>query len=69
MKTQTLLIIFAIIALGGALALYLYDKETLAVAWGLLVWATYEKITKEIVKKDFKKANIISYSAWKNTAE
>ena len=65
MKTK---IIFGIIAVAGAFALYFWkDNEILAASFVLLVWGVYERITKEIVKADFKKANIISYTTWKKT--
>ena len=64
MKTK---LIFAIIAVVGALAIYLWrENELLAGAFVALVWGVYERITKEEVKNDFKKAENISYSTWKN---
>ena len=58
-------IIFAIIAVVGALALYLFDKETLAVGYIAIVWGVYERATKEKIKEAFKKTNNTTYSLWK----
>ena len=70
MKTKTLLIVHAFIAISGALTIYLLkDDWTTALLFAAFVWGVYERITKEIVKTDFKKANIISYSTWKKTVK
>jgi hypothetical protein len=55
MKTK---IIFGIIAVAGAFALYFWkDNEILAASFVLLVWGVYERITKEAIKTDFKESN------------
>lgn len=57
MKTITLQVIFGIIAIVGALVIYLLkDSEILASTFVALVWAVYERLTKEDVKTNFKEA-------------
>jgi hypothetical protein len=46
--------IFGIIAAIGALALYLFDKEALALAFGGIVYGIYERFnsTEKVKEKD-----------------
>ncbi len=62
MKTE---VIFALIAVVGTLGLYLLDKEELALGFAPLVWAIYERFTKEEVKEDFKQAQGKTVKAWR----
>lgn len=61
MKTK---LTFGIIAVLGALALYLFEKEELAISFVAIVWGVYEKFTKEKVKKENKALHIM-YKAQK----
>lgn len=62
MKTE---VIFAIIAVVGTLALYLLGQEEVAIGFFPLVWAIYERFTKEEIKENFKQAQGKTVKAWR----
>jgi hypothetical protein len=63
MKTK---LIFGIIAIIGALALYLWkDSELLAGTFVTLVWGVYERVTKEEIKSDFKERTGITHEQYR----
>lgn len=62
MKTE---VIFALIAVIGTLALYLLGQEEMAIGFFPIVWAIYERFTKEEVKEDFKQAQGKTIKSWR----